>query len=332
MSRARSLTAVAAVIGSLALGFFFGGSSPVGGRTPLAAAVASVSADVTVLGFTDWASIHRRYAGYAAENRDLSTRSALADADLKELHAALGWDLSDLAWEVYAQDRLGDVAVVGLKGDVPSAARLRKAGYRQDGKLWRSTGRIDAKEPLYRLLVPMQKRHLVVMSDGIEGVKKTVSVIEGRSASLADTPNVADLTRALGGVDTALIQAGDLGCEATAVAVDADTAAQVQAAQDRFGALARYRWLGRGLLDDGSKMQTFVVAMPFKSAEVASRQAEVRAALSTGPFIGRTGDMNEVLRLRSARTHGNTAVLTYAHPVDSDYLMPGRGPLLPASC
>jgi hypothetical protein len=96
--------------------------------------------------------------------------------------------------------------------------------------------------------------------------------------------------------------------------------------------LARYRWLGRGLLDDGSKMQTVVVAMPSKSAEVASRQAEVRAALSTGPFIGRTGDMNEVLRLRSARTHGNTAVLTYAHPVDSDYLMPGRGPLLPASC
>jgi hypothetical protein len=332
MFRARALAAVVAVVVAATLGYFFGGSAPVGGRAPLASAVASVPADVTVLGFTDWESIHSRYSSYEAIERDLSTRSALAEADLGQIRSTLGWELSDLSWEVYAQYRLGDVDIVGLKGDVPSAARLRKSGYELNEGIWRATGRLAAQEPLYRFLVPMKKRHLVVMSDGIEAVRKTVAVVEGRSASLAEAPHVADVTGALAGVDTALIQAGALGCEATTAAVDADTVNQVRAAQERFGTLETYRWLGRGLNDDGSHLQTFVVAMPFTSAVIASRQADVRAAMSVGPFIGRTAAMNEVLRLRSARTDGSTAVLTYAHPADSDYLMPGRGPLLPASC
>jgi len=332
MFRARALAAVIAVVAAATLGYFFGGSAPVGGRTPLATAVASVPADVTVLGFTDWGSILDRYTVGEALDRDLSTRSALADADLDQLWSVLGWRLRDLAWEAYARDRLGDVAVVALKGDVPSDARLRKAGYQLGGKVWRATGRLEAEQPLYRFVAPLAKRHLVVMSDGFDAVEKTLAVIEGRRPSLAANPHVAGSVPALAAGATALLQAGDLGCEATTAAIDPDTVNQVRAAQDRFGTLETYRWLGRGLSDDGSRLQTFVVAMPFASAAVASRQADVRAAMSVGPFIGRAGDMSEVLRLRSARTEGSTAVLTYAHPANSDYLMPGRGPLLPASC
>lgn len=332
MFRARSLVPAVAVIAAAALGIFLGGSAPVGGRTPLATAVASVPADVTVLGFTDWASIHARYSGFDTGERDLSTRSVLAEGDLGQIRSTLGWELSDLAWEVYAQDRVGDVAVVGLKGDVPSAARLRKAGYELKNRVWRATGRLEAQEPLYRFLVPLPKRHVVVMSNGFEAVEKTLAVVEGRSASLANVPNIADTVRALAGVDTALIQAGDLGCDATSAAIDSETTSQVRAAEDRFGKLAQYRWLGRGLSDDGSDLQTFVAAMAFRSAAVASSQVGIREAMSTGPFIGRSGDMSEVLRLTSARSDGNTAVLTYTHPADSDYLMPGRGPLLPLSC
>lgn len=332
MFRARSLAAVVAVIAAATLGYFFGGSAPVGGRTPLATAVASVPADVSVLGFTDWASILDRYTVEEALERDLSTRSALADADLDEIRSVLGWRLEDLAWEAYAQDRIGDVVVVALKGDVPSEARLRKAGYKLGGKVWRATGRLENQQPLYRFVVPLAKRHLVVMSEGFEAVEKTLAVIEGRRASLAANPHVASTVAALAAGETALLQAGDLGCDATHAAIDADAVDQVRAAQGRFGTLQTYRWLGRGLNDDGSQLQTFVVAMPFKSAAIASRQADVRAAMSVGPFIGRAGNMSEVLRLRSARADGNTAVLTYAHPANSDFLMPGRGPLLPASC
>jgi hypothetical protein len=294
--------------------------------------VASVPADVSVLGFTDWASILDRYTVEEALERDLSTRSARADADLDEIRSVLGWRLEDLAWEAYAQDRIGDVVVVALKGDVPSEARLRKAGYKLGGKVWRATGRLENQQPLYRFVVPLAKRHLVVMSEGFEAVEKTLAVIEGRRASLAANPHVASTVAALAAGETALLQAGDLGCDATHAAIDADAVDQVRAAQGRFGTLQTYRWLGRGLNDDGSQLQTFVVAMPFKSAAIASRQADVRAAMSVGPFIGRAGNMSEVLRLRSARADGNTAVLTYAHPANSDFLMPGRGPLLPASC
>ena len=332
MFRARSLAAVVAVATAATLGYFLGGSAPVGGRTPLATAVASVPADVTVIGFTDWASILDRYTVDEALERDLSTRSALADADLDQIRAVLGWRLQDLAWEAYAQDRIGDVVVVALKGDVPTDARLRKAGYKLGGKVWRATGRIEDQQPLYRFVVPLAKRHLVVMSEGFEAVEKTLAVIEGRRTSLAANPHLVGTVAALAAGETALLQAGDLGCDATVAGIDADTVSQVRAAQDRFGTLAAYRWLGRGLNDDDSRLQTFVVAMSFKSAASASHQADVRAAMSVGPFIGRAGDMSEVLRLRSARADGSTAVLTYAHPANSDYLMPGRGPLLPASC
>jgi len=332
MFRVRSLIAVVVVMVAATLGYFLGSAAPVGGRTPLATAVASVPADVTVLGFTDWASILDRYSVQKALDRDLSTRSALADADLDQLRSALGWRLQDLAWEAYAQDRVGDVAVVGLKGDVPSDARLRKAGYQPGGRVWRATGLVEAQQPLYRFVAPLAKRHLVVMSDGFEAVQKTLAVIDGRRTSLAASPHVVGVVAALAAGETALLQAGDLGCDATSASVDDDAVNQVRAAQDRFGRLQTYSWLGRGLNDDGSQQQTFVVAMPFKSAAIASRQADVRAAMSAGPFIGRSGDMSDVLRLRSARTDGSTAVLTYAHPADSDYLMPGRGPLLPASC
>lgn len=332
MFRARSLAAVIAVVVAATLGYFLGGSAPVGGRSPLATAVASVPPNVSVLGFTDWGAILDRYSVDEALDRDLSTRSALASSDLDEIRSVLGWRLQDLAWETYAQDRVGDVVVVGLKGDVPDAARMRKAGYRLGGEIWRATGRLENDRPLYRFVAPLPKRHLVVMSDGFEAVEKSLDVIEGRHRSLGSNRQVSALVSALAAGETALLQIGPLGCDATATAVDPDTTDQVRAAEDRFGQLATYRWLGRGLDDDGSQLQSFVVAMPFASAAIASRQAEVRAAMSVGPFIGRAGDMREVLRLRSARTDGSTAVLTYDHPADSDFLMPGRGPLLPASC
>jgi hypothetical protein len=331
MFRARTLAAVVAVIVAVALGVFVGRAAPAGGRAPLAVAVASLPVGTTVVGFTDWRSILSRYSVARAVERDLSTRSALADADLAQMRAALGLRLSDLSWEAYGMDRKGDFAVVGVK-DVPSAERLREAGYRLEGRIWRASGQIEIDEPLYRYVVPMPRRHVLVMSDGIAAVRHVAATINGRAPSLADRRDVADVARALAGSEAALIQAGELGCRATAAAIDADTVLQVRAAQGRFGKLVPYRLLGRGLSDDGTDLQRFVVAMPFGAAATASAQARIRAGMSTGPFIGRTGSMHEVLRLRSARNDGATAVLTYAHPANSDYLMPGRGPLLPASC
>jgi hypothetical protein len=332
MSRARSLVAVVAVVAAVALGIVLGRSAPAGGRAPLAVAVASLPANQSVVGFTDWKAILDRYTVYEATERDLSSRSALTDVDLDQLRAVLGWGLHDLNWEVFGKDPVGDIVIVSVDGEVTSSSRLRKAGYRFDGKIWRATGRIEDQRPLYRFVAPLPSRRLLVMSDGYTAVKHSLSVIAGRDRSFADNQDVAGIVRAMPGVETALIQAAGLGCDATKAAIDADTVRQVRAAQDRFGRLARYQMLGRGLSDDGTDLQRFVVAMPFRSAAIASEQAHIRGAMSTGPFIGRAGSMSEVLRLRSARSDDNVATLRYDHPADSDYLMPGRGPLLPASC
>jgi hypothetical protein len=331
MFRARTLAAAVAVVAAVALGVFAGRAAPAGGRAPLAVAVASLPDDTTVLGFTDWGSILSRYSVAESNQRDLSTRSALADADLDQMHDALGLRLNDLSWEAYGLDREGGVAVVGVK-NVPTAEHLRRAGYRVDGRVWRASGQVEADQPVYRFVAPMPRRHLVVMSDRLTSLHQALATIDGDKPSLADSRDIADVVRELAGSEAALIQTGALGCEATVATIDSDTVPQVRAAQDRFGKLTRYRLLGRGLSDDGSSLQRFVVAMPFGSTAVATAQAHIRARMSEGPFIGRSGSMHEVLRLRSARNDGSTAVLTYAHPVDSDYLMPGRGPLLPASC
>lgn len=332
MFRVRAAAAVTVVSVAALLGYFFGGSAPAGGRAPLAVAVAGVPADVSVLGFTQWEKVLARYSVPEALDRDLSTRSVLIDSDLAEIRSVLGWRLRDVAWELYAQDRTGDVAVIGLKRNVTSEDRLRKAGYEYDGKIWRATGRLEDQQPLYRFVVPMPKRNLMVMSEGYDAVEKTLAVMNGRATSLASNSHVTAIVQALAGSQSALVQVGELGCDATVAAIDADAVRQVRAAQATHGKLAAYRWLGRGLSDDGTSLQTFIVAMPFGSAAAASRQAETRAAMSVGPFIGRAGDMSEVLRLRDARSDGNTAVLTYAHPANSDFLMTGHGPLLPASC
>jgi hypothetical protein len=129
-----------------------------------------------------------------------------------------------------------------------------------------------------------------------------------------------------------LIQTSGLGCEATKVAVEPERKLQADAAEARFGRLVPYAVLGRGMADDGSDEQRFIVAMTFRSAAVASEQARIRTALSDGPFLGRSGDMAEVLRLRKSGSDGPVAFLSYDHPADSEYLMTGHGPLMQASC
>ena len=72
--------------------------------------------------------------------------------------------------------------------------------------------------------------------------------------------------------------------------------------------------------------------MTFESAVVASEQAQVRARLATGPFIGRSGPIGETLRLHSSDADESTARLSFAHDPETDVFMTGTGPVLFASC
>lgn len=327
---AASVVVAAAAVG---VGLSAGGSGPVHGRGPLAAAMSSLPQSTTVAGFTDWAYVRQRGSLDTARERDLVTRSALIDV-VPGLASALGVRLRDLQWEVYGQGGFGEAVVVRRKGAMPTVARLRKAGYQQNAStsIWSATGRLAADEPIYGHAALLPEDDVLVLGAKPGAVAAVVAVIRGKRASFVQDPGVADATTALAGLHTALIQASGLGCTSTEAAREPETERQVEAAQQRFGRVQRYSVLARGLGDTGFATQRFVVAMTFPSAAVAAEQARIRGALSHGPFIGRSGDMAEVLRLRSATSDGRTALLTYDHPADSEYLMTAQGPLLPASC
>jgi len=337
MFRAGSRIALAASVviaaAAVAVGVSAGGSGPVHGRGPLAAAMSSLPQSTTVAGFTDWAYATQRGSLDTARERDLVTRSALID-EASGLASVLGVRLRDLRWEVYGQGAFGEIDVVRLTRAMPTAARLRKAGYEQNQatSVWSASGRLAAEEPIYGYVAILPKDDVLVLGAKPGAVAAIVSVIRGKRGSFVQDRAVSDATTALAGMHTALIQTSGLGCTSTEPGREPETERQAEAAQQRFGRVQRYSVLARGLRDAGSETQRFVVAMTFPSAAVAAEQAHVRGVLSYGPFIGRSGDTAEVLRLRSATSDGRTALLTYDHPADSEYLMTGQGPLLPASC
>lgn len=304
-------------------------------RPPLTSALDAVPASTTVVGFTDWSRIRERHSISDAARRDLSTRSVMGTR-VDEMQDLLGWSPADAEWEVYGQGPDGAAAVVRLDrstsfNDVRS--KLRAAGYRQDGPRWTASRRSSLPETFINVaLVPRQR--LVVLSDRSSQLPRMLDVIDGHARSLAGNPAAAATARALAGSDSVLMQGGTLACRTTAVK-GADREQQARAALDRAGDLEPYRFSGRGVADRGGSgfsAQRVVFAMTFDSAVEASEQAQVRARLATGPFIGRSGPIEETLRLRSSAADESTARMSFAHDPETDVFMTGTGPVLFATC
>ena len=317
-------------------------------RPALTSALDALPADTTVVGFTDWSQIRehlglgmvdtrdeRSKLAATAARRDLSTRSVIG-GKVDEMHDVLGWSPADVEWEVYGQDPDGTAAVVRLGRSISFddvRSKLRAAGYRQNGSRWTASRRSSLPETFINVaLVPRQR--LVVLSDRSTQVAQVLDVIDGRARSLAGNPAAAETARALAGSDSVILQGGTLACEPTAV-IGADREQQARAAIDRAGDLEPYRFSGRAIVDRGGSgfsAQQLVFAMTFDSAVVASEQAQVRARLATGPFIGRNGPIEETLRLRSSTADESTVRMSFAHDPDSAVFMTGTGPVLFATC
>ena len=304
-------------------------------RPALTSALDVLPFRTNVVGFTDWAQI-RKYVGLDdADGRDLTTRSVI-DGGVANMRDVLGWSPADLEWEVYGQDPSGAASVVRLNGSVSFddvRKKLRSAGYLQDGQTWSAPESSLLPDIFARVaLVPRQR--LLVMSGQRGQIPRVLDVIEGRARSLAASHAAADTAQALAGSDSVILQGGTLGCTSTAV-TGGDRERQARVAIDRAGTLDPYRYSGRGVVDAGGSgfaAQRVVFAMTFDSAVGASEQARVRARLATGPFIGRTGRLDETLRLRSAATDESTVRLDFAHDPNTDVFMTGTGPVLFATC
>lgn len=333
-SRVAPVIAAVIIAAAVALSALAGGAAPVGSRPSLAAALGVLPESTTVVGFTDWRAAQDGRSAVEAQQRDLLTRSVVGDF-APEILAPLGVTPRDLQWEVLGRGRTVKVDVVRLeRGHAPSPRRLMRAGYRNVSGVWISDKSSAAQGSMWGAFAWVPHRRLIVGSSRSESVRASLDVIHGRAPSLVADPAIRDVAQPLMGSTAVLIEPGPVGCLETRADVTPDAGAQADAAQERVGALARYRALGRGLADLPRRdaTQRFVISMPFASARKAAAQARIRADLSQGAFIGGLGTFSEVLRLRSARADGTTATLVYDHPVNSAVLMTGRGPLLPASC
>ena len=342
---------VSLLVIALALGAgWWAGSLRPDSRPPLTSALDVLPARTSVVGFTDWAQI-RDHVGLGdvdtrreraaltndASARDVASRS-LIRRDVELMHDVLGWSAADVEWEVFGQDRIGAASVVRLDGAISFADvrdRLADAGYARVGATWRATDETRRLPSILTNVALVPRQRLIVMSDQPKQIPDVLDVIDKRAPSLAASRAPADTAHALAGSDSVILQGGTLACKTTAVTADAEVQRQARTAIERAGALVPYRFSGRGLVDRGGSgfsAQQVVFAMTFDSAVEASEQADVRARLAAGPFIGRTGSIEETLRLRSAGADESTVRLDFAHDPDTVDFMTGMGPVLFASC
>ncbi len=351
LSRPRALAISVLVIAVAVGGGWWAAALRPDTRPPLTSALDVLPADTRSVGFTDWAQIRdhldlgtvntsqeRAELTALGASRDLTTRSVI-NRNLDEMHDALGWSAANVAWESYAQGPAGEVVVVRLDSSLSFdrvRAGLRSSGYSADDNLW-SVDRRPAGLPDLLDFVGLDARsRLVVMSDRPAQVAKALDVIDGSSRSLASVQAAAETAQALAGSDVVLLQAGTVGCAGTAVdPQDEEETSQAKAAIARAGKLAPYRFSGRATVDRGGSgfaAQEVVFAMTFGSAVTASHQEPTRARLATGPFIGRSGQIAETLRLTASSHDGSTVRLAFAHDPDTDVFMTGFGPILFATC
>jgi hypothetical protein len=341
------LVIAAAIVG----GRSAGGEVAADTRSAMTSALDSLPADTQVVGITDWSRIRRVLGVGAAKTasdratltddaslRDLSTRSVIGQYT-EEMHDAYGWSPADLDWEAYGQAKDGSVMVARLDDSVSFGSvrsHLGKLGYSRDGRVWTPGPDSTASQELTSTLaavtlVPRQR--LVVAADRATYASTVLETIDRDAPSLLSVRSAADVASTLVGADSALLQSGPFTCQSTSLEdAGADVQAQARAALDRAGALVKPEFTGRAL-DAGSKTsETMRFALGFRSPTAAARQLQVRTALASGPFIGRSGRLEESLVLRSSAVRGSTALLRFRHNPDSTAYMTGDGPLLFASC
>ena len=179
----------------------------------------------------------------------------------------------------------------------------------------------------------LRRAGLLVAGSDSAAVEKVVRAATGRAPALTSVRRAVDTAAPLADADTVLLQAGSLGCEDAAV--PAESADQAEAAQARAGRLAGYVYSGRALTDGGGSgpsAQTATFAMTFDDVARARRQAPVRERLATGPFVGRSGQVEDELRDPEVAVDQATVSLSFDRSADGTVLMLGTGALLFAAC
>jgi hypothetical protein len=345
------LVPVLVIAAAVAVGRWAGGAAAADPRSPLAAALDTLPAGTQVAGFTSWSQIRevlgvgsstaadRAALSDDASLRDLSTRSVLG-AHAEAMHESYGWSVADAEWEVYGQSGAGAALVLRLDGSVSFDAvrdRLDELGYVRRGRTWTIGSDGAGVEPdlatALSAVTLVPGRRLVVAADRQAYVSQVLAAVHHDKPSLLSVRSAADVAATMVGADSALLQTGSIACSTTALPDDdPDVQAQARTAVERAGRLAAPEFAGRAIDAGTASSQVMRFALGFRSPAVAAEQVQVRTALARGPFIGRSGRVEDSLVLRSSHVRGSAAVLRFRHDPDSTAYMTGDGPLLLAGC
>lgn len=321
-------------------------------RAALSQALDVLPADARVAGFTDWAQI-RETLGFDrittaldrdsllanAFDRDLSSRSIL-ETHAEPMVEKFGWSVADVRWEMYGQASDGAVLAVGMNDGLEAGtvtAGLRELGYAESSGTWSVdpdalTKAVPGIPLTFSHVAVLGEERLILMSDSEAYLDRTIALHRDRGKSLAAVTAARQTATPLLGAQSAVIQVGKDACASTGLD-DEPAATRVQGRNTvkPLGRLEPVAYGARAIFDRGGA-QRLRFSLTFDSAATATRQLLLRRALAVGPFVGRSGQVEDLLALTSTHTSGSTATLEFGLVGDEGSFMSGDGPLLFAAC
>ena len=321
-------------------------------RAPLTQALDVLPPDTRVAGFTDWAQI-RSTLGFDritsaidrdslvsnAFERDLSARSVL-EGFAETMVAKYGWSIADLRWEMYGQASRGAVLVAGMNDELKAGkvtSGLRKLGYAEQGGIWsididKLAQVVPGLPETFSNIAVLGNERLILAGDQKPYLAGVLEMHRDHAKSLAGVVAARQTAAPLVGAQSAVIEVTADACRATGLTDEpADVRAQGRNTVKPLGKLATVKYGARAIFDRAGDQQVRF-SMTFGSAVQATRQLQLRSALTTGPFIGRTGQIGDVLTLTSTHSSGPNMSLDFDVDADKGSFMNGEGPLLFAAC
>lgn len=325
---------LAVVILAAGLGAGWAASKGAEQRVPLAAALDAMPVTTSTVDFTDWSGIEGSLDEVALDG--LTIRSVLAplDAQMRDL---LGWSVRDLAWEAYGRTDGGAITALGL-GDVTveraerSFAALGSAvdGASHEYRLAGDSAGSAEFASTFAWVGVVADRDLVLAAPDRDSLDAAMTAASEGGRSLLGVRAVAELAAPLRGATSVLLQDRQFLCLSSVIDPADEAAGRQLAVALGASRLADPTWGARAVVDGAPQRIVFAVAL--RSDAVARDQAGVRTALASGPFIGRSGQVNDSLRDLRSTVSGTVVSLDFALTPEGELFMTDTGPVVFAGC
>jgi hypothetical protein len=313
-------------------------------RAPLSRALATLPDVTLTANFTDWHQVreavgapgvssaaseaNRQEALDAAYEDDLSAVSGLV-VSAPIMVEPYGWSVLDLEWEIFGQAREGAVIVAALDDGLDPddvTAGLADVGYAEPdsdddgGGVWEGgpdllAGFDDTLTPLLEHVAVLADERLVVLSDALGYVERTVDTITSDSGGMGGLADVAVTADPLDGAIAAIVHRPPRACAVTSFDTASTSDRELAAARvAEVGGVQPHDGLGFAIVPADRGLE-LVVSMRFESAAIAEAERGPRTDLAKGPAIGQGGTYDERFSVVDSEVQ-NTALVLVMLPIE----------------